>query len=112
MKATTYALDDIIGVVMRGNGFTALEKTTMDSGEPERVIAVREDFQRFTAQRWQADNLGAHPPQDPRFLSQAHGDPDITMEIFFTDGPIEGPSGFRSVRDRANRVLHVQRRRP
>jgi hypothetical protein len=75
----------------------------------KRVIAVREDFQRVTAQRWQADNVGAHPPQDPRFLSQAHGDPDITMEIFFTDGPIERPSGFRSVRDRANRMLHVQR---
>jgi hypothetical protein len=24
------------------------------------------------------------------FLSQAHVDPDITMEIFFMDGPLEG----------------------
>jgi len=24
------------------------------------------------------------------FLSQAHVDPDITMEIFFIDGPLEG----------------------
>lgn len=52
MKATTYALDDIIGVVMRGSGFTALEKTIMDSGEPERGIAMREDFQRVMAQRY------------------------------------------------------------
>jgi hypothetical protein len=51
MTATTYALDEIIGVVMRGNGFTALEKTIMDSGEPERVIAMREDFQRVMDQR-------------------------------------------------------------
>jgi hypothetical protein len=51
MKATTYALDDIIGVVMRGSGFTALERTIVDSGEPERVIAMREDFQRVTAER-------------------------------------------------------------
>jgi hypothetical protein len=29
MEATTYALDDIIGVVMRGSGFTALEKTIL-----------------------------------------------------------------------------------
>jgi hypothetical protein len=39
----TYALDDIIVVVMRGSGFTALEQTIMDSGEPDRVIAMRED---------------------------------------------------------------------
>ena len=37
MKAKTYALDDIIVVVMRGSGFTPLERTIMDSGEPERV---------------------------------------------------------------------------
>jgi len=36
MKAKTYALDDIIVVVMRGSGFTALEQTIMDSGEPDR----------------------------------------------------------------------------
>ena len=35
MKAKTYALDDIIVCVMRGSGFTPLEKTIMDSGEPD-----------------------------------------------------------------------------
>ena len=49
MKAKTYALDDIIVVVMRGSGFTPLEQTIMDSGEPDRVIAMREDFQRVMA---------------------------------------------------------------
>ena len=52
MKAKTYALDDIIVVVMRGSGFTALEQTIMDSGEPDRVIAMREDFQRVMADRY------------------------------------------------------------
>ncbi|MGH2884643.1 MAG: Na-translocating system protein MpsC family protein, partial [Solirubrobacteraceae bacterium] len=46
MKAKTYALDDIIVVVMRGSGFTPLEQTIMNSGDPTRVIAMREDFQR------------------------------------------------------------------
>jgi hypothetical protein len=36
---------------MRGSGFTALEQPILDSGEPERVIPVRADFQRVTAQR-------------------------------------------------------------
>ena len=53
MKAKTYALDDIIVVVMRGSGFTPLEQTIMDSGEPECVIAMREDFQRVMASRFQ-----------------------------------------------------------
>ena len=52
MKAKTYALDDIIVVVMRGSGFTPLEQTIMDSGEPDRVIAMREDFQRVMAARY------------------------------------------------------------
>jgi len=52
MKAKTYALDDIIVVVMRGSGFTPLEQTIMDSGEPDRVIAMREDFQRVMAAQY------------------------------------------------------------
>src|SRR5437899_4642187 len=52
MRAKTYVLDDIIVVVMRGSGFTPLEQTIMDSGEPGRVIAMREDFQRVMAKRY------------------------------------------------------------
>ena len=52
MKAKTYALDDIIVVVMRGSGFTPLEQTIMDSGDPERVVAMREDFQRVMKERY------------------------------------------------------------
>jgi uncharacterized protein YbcI len=52
MKAKTYVLDDIIVVVMRGSGFTPLEQTIMESGDPNRVVAVREDFQRVMAKRY------------------------------------------------------------
>src|SRR5437667_10578229 len=52
MKAKTYLLDDIIVVVMRGSGFTALEKTIMDSGQPQRVVDMREDFQAVMADRY------------------------------------------------------------
>ena len=62
MKAKTYALDDIIVVVMRGSGFTPLEQT-IEELTGRKVLA---------------------------FLSQAHVEPDITMEIFFVDGPLEG----------------------
>lgn len=90
MKAKTYALDDIVVVVMRGSGFTPLEKTIMDSGEPERVIAMREDFQRVMAGRYRETIENLTGRKVLAFLSQAHVDPDITMEIFFVDGPLPG----------------------
>jgi uncharacterized protein YbcI len=90
MKAKTYALDDIIIVVMRGSGFTPLEKTIMDSGEPNRVIAMREDFQRVMAGRYSDTIEQLTGRKVVAFLSQAHVEPDITMEIFFIDSPLTG----------------------
>ena len=88
--AKTYALDDIIVVVMRGSGFTPLEQTIMDSGEPDRVSAMREDFQRVMAARYEQTIEELTGRKVLAFLSQAHVEPDITMEIFFVDGPLEG----------------------
>src|SRR5436305_11993648 len=90
MKAKTYALDDIVVVVMRGSGFTSLEQTIMDSGEPDRVVAMRHDFQRMMTQRF-TDTIEELTGRNVvAFLSQAHVDPDITIEMFFIDGPLEG----------------------
>jgi len=90
MKAKTYVLDDIIVVVMRGSGFTPLEQTIMDSGEPDRVIAMRENFQSVMAARYRETIEELTGRKVLAFLSQAHVDPDITMEIFFVDGPLPG----------------------
>jgi uncharacterized protein YbcI len=90
MRAKTYVLDDIIVVVMRGSGFTALEQTIMDSGEPDRVIAMREDFQRVMAGRYKETIRDLTGRNVVAFLSQAHVEPDITMEVFFVDGTLEG----------------------
>jgi len=90
MKAKTYALDDLIVVVMRGSGFTSLEQTIMDSGEPDRVVAMRHDFQRMMTRRFTETIEELTGRNVVAFLSQAHVEPDITMEIFFIDGPLEG----------------------
>jgi uncharacterized protein YbcI len=90
MKAKTYALDDVIVVVMRGSGFTSLEKTIMDSGEPDRVVGMRHDFQRMMTARFTATIEELTCRNVVAFLSQAHVEPDITMEIFFLDEPLEG----------------------
>ena len=90
MKAKTYVIDDIIVVVMRGSGFTALEKTIMDSGNPDRVVAMRHDFQTVMTKHF-TDTIETLTGRNVvAFLSQAHVDPDITIEIFFVDGPLEG----------------------
>ncbi len=90
MKAKTYALDDIIVVVMRGSGFTPLEQTIMDSGEPDRVVTMREDFQRVMAQRYRDTIKELTGRSVVAFISQAHVEPDITVEMFFVDGPLPG----------------------
>jgi uncharacterized protein YbcI len=90
MKAKTYALDDIIVVVMRGSGFTPLEQTIMDSGDPDRVVAMREDFQRVMKERYSDTIKRLTGRTVVAFLSQAHVEPDITIEIFFVDGPLPG----------------------
>jgi len=90
MKAKTYALDDIIICVLRGSGFTAIEKTMMDSGEPERVVAMREDFQRIMATRYKGMIEELTGRKVMAFLSQAHVEPDITLEVFFVDRPLDG----------------------
>ena len=90
MRAKTYALDDIITVVMRGSGFTALEQTIMDSGEPNRVVDMRHEFQGWMAQRYTEAIEELTGRKVVAFLSQAHVEPDITMEIFFMDEPLKG----------------------
>jgi uncharacterized protein YbcI len=90
MKAKTYALDDIIVVVMRGSGFTPLEKTIMDSGQPDRVVEMRHEFQHMMTQRFTSTIEELTGRKVLAFLSHAHVEPDITMEIFFVDNPLEG----------------------
>ena len=93
IKAKTYALDDIVVCVLRGSGFTPLEQTMMDSGQPAasgRVVAMREEFQTLMADRYKALIEELTGRQVMAFLSQAHVDPDITLEVFFVDRPLDG----------------------
>jgi uncharacterized protein YbcI len=90
INAKTYVMDDMIIVVLRGSGFIPLEQTIMDSGEPERVLAMREDFQRVMAGRFQQVIEELTGRNVVAFVSRGHVEPDITMEIFFVDGPLRG----------------------
>jgi uncharacterized protein YbcI len=96
MNAKTYVRDDIIVVVLRGTGFTPLEQTMMDSGEPDRVARVvdlRHEFQGWMTDRYTETIEELTGRKVLAFLSQAHIEPDITMETFFIDAP---PDGFEA----------------
>lgn len=100
IKAKTYALDDIIVCVLRGSGFTPLEQTMMDSSDADRgdrVVAMREDFQRLMAERYKALIEQLTDRAVLAFLSQAHVEPDITLEVFFIDRPLEGFGAFEVI---------------
>jgi len=90
MKAKTYALADMVVVVMRAGGFTAAEQTMIDSGEPERVVEMREDFQRVMAQDYKDTIERLTDRKVVAFLSNAHVEPELTIEVFFVDRPLDG----------------------
>ena len=97
IKAKTYALDDIIVCVLREVGFTPLEKTIMDSGEPKRIVAMREDFQRLMASRYKELIEELTGRKVLAFLSQAHVEPDITLEMFYIDHPLDALGAVEAI---------------
>ena len=88
-RAKTYAMDDCIVCVLR-NGFTAHERTIVAGGDAGRVIEMRQDFQRLMERRYRETIETITGRRVVAFLSQAHLEPDITLEIFFLDRPMNG----------------------
>ena len=89
IKAKTYVLDNLIVCVLT-DGFTAIEKTMMEGGEPERVIEIRRDFQRYMKARYTEIVEELTGRKVLAFLSQVHLEPDLTVEMFLLDGPVPG----------------------
>ena len=65
IKAKTYVLDNLIVCVLT-DGFTAIERTMMEGGEPDRVLEMRRDFQRMMKERYSRNDRSAHRPQSAR----------------------------------------------
>ncbi len=89
IKAKTYVLDNLIVCVL-SDGFTAIERTMMEGGEPDRVLEMRRDFQRMMKERYSAMIEQLTGRRVLAFLSQAHVEPDLTIEMFLMDGPVPG----------------------
>jgi uncharacterized protein YbcI len=89
IKAKTYVLDNLIVCVL-SDGFTAIERTMMEGGEPDRVLAMRRDFQRMMKERYSEMIEQLTGRKVLAFLSQAHVEPDLTIEMFLLDGAMPG----------------------
>ena len=89
MEAKTHVLDDMVVCVLR-DGFTAIEQTMVDSGESDRIVAIRHDFQRMMSAKFTGVVEELTGRKVAAFLSQAHIEPDLTLEVFFVDGPLDG----------------------
>jgi uncharacterized protein YbcI len=89
IKAKTYVLDNLIVCVL-SDGFTAIERTMVAGGEPDRVLEMRRDFQRMMKARYSEMIEDLTGRKVLAFLSQAHIEPDLTIEVFLMDGPVPG----------------------
>jgi uncharacterized protein YbcI len=89
IKAKTYVLDNLIVCVL-SDGFTAIERTMVEGGQPDRVLAMRRDFQQLMKARYSEMIQELTGRKVLAFLSQAHIEPDLTIEMFLMDGPVPG----------------------
>ena len=90
IKAKTYVLDNLIVCVLSDGGLTAIERTMIGGGEPERVLEMRRDFQRVMKVRYSEMIEELTGRKVLAFLSQAHVEPDLTIEMFLMDRPLAG----------------------
>ena len=93
VKAKTYVNDNLLVCVL-SDGLTPIEKTMAEAGEYERIIELRQEFQRLMKSRYSAMVEQLTGRKVLAFLSQVHLDPDLTVEIFSLDAP---PPGFQGL---------------
>jgi uncharacterized protein YbcI len=86
-KAKTYALDDLVICVLR-DGLTTVERTLFAEGRADSVREMRSAFQDAVATRFTSAVENLTGRRVVAFMSQAHVNPDLAVEVFFLDGPL------------------------
>ena len=87
-KAKTYVLDDLVICVLR-DGLTTVERTLFAKGKADSVREMRTAFQDAVADKFNAVVEDLTGRRVVAFMSQAHVNPDLAIEVFFLDGSIE-----------------------
>ena len=62
----------------------------MEGGSPDRVLELRREFQRLMETRYTEMVEELTGRKVLAFLSQAHVEPDLTVEMFLMDGRLPG----------------------
>jgi uncharacterized protein YbcI len=88
-QARTYLRDDVIVVVIRGWGFTPLDRTFVAAQHDQRVLAIRREFQDVMAARFTDAIEELSGGNVLALLSQTCIAPDITVSAFILDSPLE-----------------------
>ena len=84
--AKTYVMDDLVFCVLR-DGLTPVERTLRDRGQGEFVREMRVRFQDAVEEQLRGMVEELTGRRVVAFLSQANVDPELTIEVFFLDGP-------------------------
>jgi uncharacterized protein YbcI len=91
IKAKTYALDDLVVVVLRGSGFTPpSNRRSWTQAIPSASSRCATTSQHTMTKRFTSTIEELTGRNVLAFLSRAHVEPDLALEIFFVDGPLQG----------------------
>jgi uncharacterized protein YbcI len=84
VAAKTYLVDDAVICVLR-EGFTTVEKTLIDEGQPEAVHQIRRTFQSAMKAQFVGAVEAAMDRKVVAYMSQIHVDPDLAVEFFLLE---------------------------
>ena len=80
-KAKTHLVDDAVICILRG-GFTTVERTLIEQGNPDPVYQMRRSFQGVMENEFRSVVESATGRSVIAYMSQIHKDPDLAVEIF------------------------------
>ena len=90
-KAKTHLVNDTVVCILRG-GFTTVERTLIDTGEPETVYQMRRSFQQAMSEEFQRIVQEETGRNVIAYMSTIHVNPDLAIELFVLE-PEETPEG-------------------
>ena len=92
-KARTYAVDDLVVVVLEET-FTKAERTLVERGELEAIQQIRRRFQQKMADEFKAIVEQATGRSVRAFLSETNLEADLSVEIFLLGEARTDMAGF------------------
>jgi uncharacterized protein YbcI len=101
-QAKTFFVDDTVMCVLRG-GFTAIERTLIESGQESPVREIRRSFQQAMRDRFTEVIEGSLDRKVIAYMSQVHAETEISIEVFLLkpeeendeEEGVETPAGQR-----------------